>query len=460
MSLKRMRAILSLALFALVFPVLASCGGTPETAAPTSLPTAAAVATSPSQPEPTTAPAATSAPTATSDTTATNVPAAPTADTAASGDSLLEPGFPMRFKEPQFGIVNHLYYTDRDRVLTLNSIAGFNWVRQQVVWKDIEGPNPGNYAWGELDKIVPEVAAKGQKLLVSIVRSPAFYEPTGGMPTDPATMGNFVEAMVQRYGDQIAAYEIWNEPNLQQENGGRVVPEDAGKYVELLIECYNRIKAINPNAFVIAAPASSTGVNDPSAAVSDEIWYRTMYSYKDGIVKNFFDAQGVHPGGAANPPDTLFPENPSVIEGCIYSSPTKCWNDEPTHYFRHLENIRRFMVEEGVGDHQMWITEFGWATENNTPGYEFGNYVTQQQQADYIVAAMQRINEEYRDENGRPWIGASFLWNMNYAVLWQQQGNEQHEQASFGILNGDYSPRPAFTAIQGYLNQVKQERGQ
>lgn len=365
----------------------------------------------------------------------------------------------MRFKEPQFGIVNHLYYTDRDRVLTLNGIAGFNWVRQQVVWKDIEGPNPGDYAWGELDQIIPDVAKKGQKLLVSIVRSPAFYEPTGGMPSDPKPMGNFIEAMVKRYGDQIAAYEIWNEPNLQQENGGRVVPEDAGKYVELLVESYKRIKAVNPAAFVIAAPPSSTGVDDPSQAVSDERWYKAMYTYKNGLVKDYFDAQGVHPGGAANPPDTLFPEKPSVIEGCIYSSPTKCWNDSPTHYFRHLENIRRFMVDNGVGDHQMWITEFGWATANNTPGYEFGNYVTEQQQSDYIIGALRRINELYRDENGKPWVGAAFLWNLNYAVLWQSKADPTHEQASFGILNGDYSPRPAFTAIQGYLSEVKQQRG-
>ena len=43
---------------------------------------------------------------------------------------------------------------DRERVLTLDGIAGFDWVRQQVVWKDVEGPNPGDYAWGDLDKIV------------------------------------------------------------------------------------------------------------------------------------------------------------------------------------------------------------------------------------------------------------------------------------------------------------------
>jgi hypothetical protein len=38
----------------------------------------------------------------------------------------------------------HFCYTDRERVLALTNIAGFDWVRQQIVWKDLEGPKPGN----------------------------------------------------------------------------------------------------------------------------------------------------------------------------------------------------------------------------------------------------------------------------------------------------------------------------
>lgn len=448
MSLQRLRAASCFALLTLVLPILVACGGN-ESTAPTTLPTAPAATEAP-------------APTAADPVAPTSAPAPtgeaqPTAEPSADADSELEAGLPKRFKEPQFGIVNHLYYTDRTRVLTLNGIAGFTWVRQQVVWKDIEGPNPGDYAWGELDKIIPDVAAAGQKLLVSIVRSPEFYQPGGGMPSDPKTMGNFVEALAKRYQGQIAAYEIWNEPNLQQENGGRVTPDDAGKYVNLLVECYNRIKAVNPDAFVIAAPPSSTGVNDPSKAVADEVWYRAIYSYNNGIIKDHFDAQGVHPGGSANPPDTMFPDNPYSVPNCP-AELGSCWTDDPTFYFRHVENVRRFMVEEGVGDHQIWITEYGWSTKNNTPGYEFGNFISEQQQADYITGAMKRMNDLYRDEAGKPWIGISFLWNMNYAVLWQEKNQPMYEQATFGILNGDYSPRPAFTAIQGYLNAVKAAR--
>ena len=57
----------------------------------------------------------------------------------------------------------------------------------------------------------------------------------------------------------------------------------------------------------------------------------------------------------------------------------------------------------------------------------------------------------FRGFDGSPWVGVMFLWNMNFAVLWGGEGNPDHEQASFGILNPDWSPRPSFVAIQGYL---------
>jgi hypothetical protein len=201
---------------------------------------------------------------------------------------------------------------------------------------------------------------------------------------------------------------------------------------------------------VLAGAPSSSGVNDPSLAVSDENYFRAMYQYKDGIIKSHFDAQAVHPGGSANPPDTIWPDNPSTAQG---------WTDDRTFYFRHVEDVRKFMEEEGVGDHQIWITEYGWATANNTPGYEFGNQVTLEQQSEYITGAIKRVYEQYRYPDGTPWVGVMFLWNMNFAVLWGQQGNPEHEQASFGILNPDYSPRPAFLALQGLLPQIKQEQG-
>ena len=308
--MKQYRYMSKVLMFLCLMPLLIACG-----AGSASEPTAVPVADTATVPPPSATPEPTAVP------TATNTPE-PTAEPTPV------PGEPLKSSTMQFGIVNHLYYTDRERVLALTNIAGFDWVRQQIVWKDLEGPEPGQYMWPkELDDIVNDVNSHNIKLLISIVQAPSFYSANNGMPEDPVAMGNFVEALMQRYGNKIHAVEIWNEQNLAHENGGTVVPADAGRYVELLAECYTRIKAVEPRTIVVSGAPSSTGVTSPELAVADEIYYREMYRYKDGMIKEFFDVQAVHPGGSANPPETMWPDNPSKAEG---------WTTDKTFYFRHV----------------------------------------------------------------------------------------------------------------------------
>jgi hypothetical protein len=353
----------------------------------------------------------------------------------------------------EVGVVAHLYYTDRDRVLQLTQNAGFDWVRQQIYWRDIEDPVNGIWAWDEIDRIVDATNRYGRKLLVNVVRSPTSYSATNGLPDDPNTFANFMGVMAERYKGRIQAYEIWNEPNLAHETGGTIRPEDVGRYVEMLKLAYARVKATDPDALVLAAASSSSAVTDPSIALADEEFYRLMYTYNGGEVRDYFDVQAVHPGGAANPPDTLWPDNPSYIEGC-QPAPDRCWNDDETHYFRHVENVRSWMEQYGMGDKEVWITEYGWATPNNTPGFEFGNFVSFEQQAEYITSAIRRTFENY------PYVGNMFLWNMNFSVTKAENGlDTNHEQASFAILNPDWSPRPSYLAVQSLIAELKQKEG-
>ncbi len=369
---------------------------------------------------------------------ATSVAVPPTAAPAPTIQPIGPGGLPFPpTSELQYGVQAHLFYTNRYTPLRLARDAGFGWVRQQIHWRDQEGP-VGNYAWGELDNIVADVNAQGLKLLISIVRSPDFYTANGehGLPANPKNLGDFVEAMARHYPGQIGAIQIWNEQNLAYENGGEVSLDDAGQYVELLKEAYTRIKAVDPAILVVSGAPASTATNAPGVAVDDLSYYRAMFQYRNGIMRNYVDVLGVHPGGSANPPDTLWPDAPSSAQG---------WTEDRTFYFRRIEDYRALMLEYGLEKHQVWITEFGWATQNATPGYEFGNQVSYDQQAEYIVGAMRRTKEQY------PWVGAMFIWNLNFGPLWAQQGQPLHEQASFSILNGDYSPRPAYTAAQNFI---------
>ncbi len=327
----------------------------------------------------------------------------------------------------------NLPWQDRPRVLQLAKNAGMPWIRQQVRWMDLHDRS-GTIYWGELDAIVEDAQKAGVKLLISVVNAPSWATPNGknGLPSREhfSTFNYFMGEMAKRYNGRIQAYEIWNEQNLAHENGGRVAGADL--YMDMLVGAYEVIKANDPNAIVVSGAPSSTETNRSDIALSDITFLRQMFA--DPRFRTHADVIGVHPGGQSNPPDTMWPDNPGPGPG---------WVTSREFYFRRVEDVRALLVEAGLGDKKIWITEFGWATKNNTPGYGFGNNISYEEQAEWIVRAFQKGRNEYS-----PWVGAMFLWQLNFAVPWKYNGNELHEQASFGVINGDWSPRPAYLALQ------------
>ncbi len=348
-----------------------------------------------------------------------------------------------------YGFNAHLYgdgtaWQDRNRVLTLSKNAGVNWIRQQIAWSDMHDAS-GQIFWGELDRIVNDASNANVNLLISVVRSPSWATSNGanGLPAREhfGTFASFMGQMAARYQGRVQAYQIWNEQNRACENGGdcsrdggvggRVV--DAAYYVDMLAEAYNAIKASDPYAIVVSGAPTSTETNRADIAISDVEFQRQMFTNQK--FRDHVDAIAVHPGGQYNPPDAMWPENPG---------PGPQWQNSREFYFRRVEDIRAMMVQNGMADRQVWMTEFGWATANNTPGYEYGNSISYDLQAQYIARALEKGRYEYA-----PWMGAMFVWNLNFAVPWRiAGGNELHEQASFGVLNGDWSPRPAYNVIQ------------
>ncbi len=355
-------------------------------------------------------------------------------------------GQPVSPGEFVYGYNTTLYldetaWQDRERVLQISKNSLVYWVRQQIAWKDIEDSS-GAYYWAELDDIVEDVHNADMKLLLNVVQSPSWYTSNGshGMPS-PENYGafaNFMGAMAERYRGKVQAYEIWNEQNRACENGGDCATAggtggyvaSADDFVTMLNAVYNAIKASDPNAIVVSGAPTSTETNDPNIAISDVTFMRQMLSNPQFRA----DAVGVHPGGHNNPPDTMWPDNPGP-EG---------WQDSREFYFRRVEDIRQVVVESGMSHIPIWITEFGWATDNNTPGYEYGNQISPEMQRDWIVRAFQIGRHDYH-----PWVQAMFLWNLNFSVAWKgAHNNDMHEQASFSVINSDWTPRPAWHGIQ------------
>jgi hypothetical protein len=331
-----------------------------------------------------------------------------------------------------------LFDVDPNRPLQMAKAAGFDWVRQQVVWADFQ-PTPNRIKWDRLDPVVNAAQANGVKLILSVVRSPAWAGKDGGMPDDKFTFAGFLYQLAKRYQGKVAAYEVWNEQNYAAESGGHV---NVGQYVDLLQVGYSAIKYADVNTVVMSGGLTPVGLNDPNIAVNDVEYLKQFYAYNGGVAKAYFDVLGAHPGSNNNSPDQKWPDNPGTGH-CpeIYKSQEgTCWRNDNSFYFRRVEDLRAVMEANGEAGKQMWLTEFGWSTYNTAPGYEYGQVITDQMQADYLVGAFNRAQTYY------PWMGVMCVWNLNFSTLpWL---TPQDEKVPWAVINADFSPRPSYTALQ------------
>lgn len=93
----------------------------------------------------------------------------------------------------------------------------YSWLRlwdAKTGWEPLE-QNRGTYYWKSLDDAVAYAEAHGLRVNYVFGDTPAWAGPSAAFPpTSLAEYQRFVEAVVSRYGSRIAAYEVWNEPNL------------------------------------------------------------------------------------------------------------------------------------------------------------------------------------------------------------------------------------------------------
>lgn len=293
---------------------------------------------------------------------------------------------------------------------------GFNWVKFQMAWKDVE-PSPGSLNWGLWDNILGAYSQNGVKVLLSIPKAPDWARPADddksveGPPQDPMKYAEFVGRVAARYKGQVQAIEVWNEQNLYYEAGGqgRVNP---AAYVELLKLSYAAIKSVNPEMIVVAGAMTPTGA-PPPVALDDLEYLRQMYA---NGVKGHFDALGSHPSGFANPPDALF-------QGGDFD-PNRGYDDHRSFFFRNtMEEYRQIMVANGDGNKTIWPTEFGWPVWRFTGDerFVFAQENSVERQAQNTVRAYQ-MGKEWG------WVGAMFLWNLDYNIT-----SPNSELANFGI---------------------------
>ncbi len=286
----------------------------------------------------------------------------------------------------------------------------------------------------QLDQFVAGASAKGVKVMLSVVKSPDWVGANGGLPTGTQDFADFMGFLTRRYAGRVQAYEIWNEENYAVETGGRV---NVAAYLPVLKAGYRAVKEADPTAVVVFGGLTPTGITNPAIALNDVDYLRQIYALNGGEVKQYYDVLGAHPGSNCNPPDTSWPDSPATTPCGTDPDGGRSYTKDNSFYFKRILEIRKVLEDAGEGGKKMWLTEFGWTTANQAPGYGYGKFVSEQQQAQYLTRAFD-LGKSY------PWMGVIFVWNLNFAAI-TSPGDEKYP---WGVLRGDGSPRPAYIALK------------
>ncbi len=110
--------------------------------------------------------------------------------------------------------------------LTEGAAAGVGWARFDMNWNQFE-PTDGGYDWTVAGRFIDAASDQGLNVYVTVAYTPSWAGEAGCDDNDadeqrwcrnsvPAAQdyATFVTAAVNRYGDRVEHWGIWNEPNL------------------------------------------------------------------------------------------------------------------------------------------------------------------------------------------------------------------------------------------------------
>ena len=315
----------------------------------------------------------------------------------------------------------------RQRSLELLQAAGVGWVRQELPWEQIEpvakgqtlDPSFGGSTWAKFDDIVDRAAAMHMPLLLRLDTSPRWALPPGAMdglgpPTDLNDYFDFVAEVATRYRGRVAAYQIWNEPNLTSEWGG--LPPDARAYAEMLRGAAARIRSADPSAKVVMAALAPT-LTENADALNELAYLQQLYDFG---IRGAFDVLAVQAYGLRGGPD-----DPRI-------------NSASDVTFSRPVLVRDVMFRNGDTLVPMWATEVGWNV--NPPWFELQHYgrVTPTLQARYTVRAFERMGQQW------PWMQVGFIW------FWKRPDatNRNQDWYWFRVAEPDFSLEPVYYALR------------
>ena len=284
-------------------------------------------------------------------------------------------------------------------------------MRIDISWATVQSSR-GPYDWSDTDRVLRAARAARLRVLAVIGYEPTWarsYDESGrARPVDPQAFAGFAAAAAHRYSRQVAAWEIWNEPNTRR--FWRAAPDPAA-YARLVEATTPRLRAHDPGAPVVVgsmAPAVDAG---DGSEISPRTYLAGFYRAIGHL--RLFDAVSVHP----------------------YSYPAMPDGKEDWNTFYRLSSLNAVMRRAGDGHTPLWLTEYG------APTGRHARAVSQQRQAQMMVRAQRRATR-------LPYVGPIFFYSYR-----DRSARARDLESNFGVVRHSGRPKRAFWTLRRELRR-------
>lgn len=293
-----------------------------------------------------------------------------------------------------FGMGTHLPPTpDTTGTALLLTTLGTAWIRTDINWADVE-ITAGQYTFTKFDPYMQELTQYNIHPLVILDYANPLYD-NGNTPYDTTgytAFANYVKAVLNHYGSQIQAVEVWNEPNGGWFDSGPC-KQSPSCYKQLLQTTYQAVKSIRPDVTVVGGATFGVDLN----------WLQQVF--QDGGMP-YLDAVSNHPYLGNQQPE---------------AGPT----DQQE---AGLENL---IKQYNNGQPKpIWVTEQGWAC---------CSAITGEEQAAYLVRSTTMA------------LAAGVQKFFVYDLL---DGPDAYGVMNAPDAAGRYTPKPAYAAYAALTRQL------
>jgi hypothetical protein len=315
------------------------------------------------------------------------------------------------------GFADYLYgVADRsNKELNLTESVNADVIRVNMYWSRVAPNEPANprdlddpaYDWTESDTAISNATDHGFEVELTVLSAPVWAEgpnrpdldeaPFGSWKPDAEAFGDFAHAVAQRYsgtystGEEtlpaVKYFEAWNEGNLST----YITPQWKGKtnlaseiYQALLNNFYTEVKAVNPDAKIVAGATAPYG--DPPGGPKrtkplrflQELLCLTPKNKKTGCPNgrpSKFDIIAHHPINREDAP-TAHALNKGDIEIADFGELTKT-----------LRKAEKLGTPATSGRHEIWADEVWWQTDppDRDEGVPYKTQARWMEQALYLL---------------------------------------------------------------------------